>query len=464
MIVLDRLVDNLLNTPYEKIDEVFIEGARDRLVDVTGCILGGARASGCLMLLDLLSEWGGAEQASILVHGLRLPAHHAAFMNSVMARSYDFDPTGPVVGGESIPAHVSVTTVPAALAAAERAGASGKGLLAALVLGDDLASRIAAASRFENGSGFEPTGFANAFGAAAIAGRLWGLNEKQTVDAFGIVLNQLGGTFQNVYDGVHAFKLPQGLAAQVGLFAAALAGRGFTGVEDPLFGPRGYFDLYCPSPRPELLTHDLGTQFCGDMTRKPYPGCRINHSAIEGTLDLVRRYDLRAEDIDEVVVSVTGRTLRYVVGRPFVIRRAPEVDAAFNLSYGVASVILRRSIELRHFTEPFVCDPVIGDIVRRVRIVEGMSDDKPLGARVRIRTKEGVEHETEVVVPKGHGVLTPLSEEEKRQKFLNQAAFCGSISESSAEEALSSLSRIEAAADISGLINSLTPGKVSPSH
>jgi 2-methylcitrate dehydratase PrpD len=457
MSVTARLVENVLNTPFERIDPSVVDRARGRLIDTIGCILGGARASGCSLLLDLTREWGGAKEASILVHGVKVPAHHAALLNCVMARSYDFDPVSPVVAGESIPAHISATTVPVAIAAAERAGASGKELLAALVLGDDLASRVIAASQFDRGSGFEPTGFANAFGAVAIAGRLLNLNEKQILDAFGIVLNQLSGTFQNIYDGAHTFKLPQGLSAQAGLFSVALAKRGFTGVEDPFFSPGGYFALYCKTPRMELLTHNLGKEFFADNTCKPFPGCRMNHSAIEATLNLVHSHNLRAEDVDEVVVSVTARARQFVIGQPFVIRRVPEVDAAFNLTYGVASVLLRRSVELKHFTEPFVRDPMIGDIIDRIKLTAGIPDGKPLGARVSVRTKRGTEYEAEVAVPKGHGTLTPFSKAEERRKFLGQAAFCGSLSVMNAEDALSALDRIEEVDHMADVVKLLTP-------
>src|SRR5208283_4686981 len=95
-----RLVRNVLSVSFEDIDSDTVERARGRLIDVVGCILGGSRASGCSMLVDLAQEWGGRGDGTILVHGTKVPAHHAAMINCVMARSYDFDPTGPLVAGE----------------------------------------------------------------------------------------------------------------------------------------------------------------------------------------------------------------------------------------------------------------------------------------------------------------------------------------------------------------------------
>jgi 2-methylcitrate dehydratase PrpD len=123
-------------------------------------------------------------------------------------------------------------------------------------------------------------------------------------------------------------------------------------------------------------------------------------------------------------------------------------------------VLLRHSVELEHFTEPFVRDPMINDIVRKIRLTDGVPDDKPLGARVVIRTKQGGEYETEVTTPKGHGSLTPLSKAEERQKFLDQAAFCETIPARNAEDALSVLDRVEEVDDIADFVKLLTPENV----
>ena len=286
MSIIAELIKNVLETPFEAFDQPTLNRARDRIIDVVGCLIGGANASGCSMMVDLVREWGGKKESTILVHGGKVPAHNAALVNCVMARSYDFEPTGAYVEGKSTPAHLSGTTGPTAITVAEQKAASGKELLTALILGDDLASRITAASQLNIDSGFDCTGTVNAFGATAIAGRLWGLNEHQMLNAFGIVLNQLAGSFQNIFDGAHSFKLPQGLAARAAIFSVALAKKGFTGVKDPLLSKYGYFSLYCKTYQLEVLTKDLGKKFYADYTCKPYPCCRSNHAAIDCVLDL----------------------------------------------------------------------------------------------------------------------------------------------------------------------------------
>ncbi|HVN94823.1 MAG TPA: MmgE/PrpD family protein [Syntrophorhabdaceae bacterium] len=457
MSVIAEMVKNVVETPFEAFDATIVERARDRVIDALGCLIAGSRASGCSMIGDLIREWGGKKESTILVQGGKVPAHNAALVNSVMTRSYDFEPTGAYVEGKSTPAHLSGTTVPTAITVAEQHSADGKELLTALILGDDLASRIIAASNLNIDSGFDCTGTINAFGAAAIAGRIARLKEYEMLHAFGIVLNQFAGSFQNIFDGVHSFKLPQGLSAQAGIFSTALAAKGFTGIRDPLLSKYGYFSLYCKSYQLEVLTRRLGEEFYADYTCKPYPCCRSNHAAIDCVLELNKTNHIDPDDIDEIVVDITPTAHDFAVGQPFKIRDVPQIDAAFNLQYTVANALLRKDVKLEHFAEELVRDPSIADLINKIRLTATIPSSKPLGAKVIIRMKQGIELIREVDMPRGNGILTPLASAEIRKKFLDNVAFSGTISLENGEKVLSLLERLEEVNDVNEIISLLVP-------
>jgi 2-methylcitrate dehydratase PrpD len=455
MSIIAEMIRNVLETPFEAFDQLTLDRAKDRIIDVIGCLIGGANASGCSMIVDLVREWGGRKESTILVHGGKVPAHNAALVNCVMTRSYDFEPTGAYVEGKSTPAHLSGTTGPTAITVAEQKIAGGKELLSALILGDDLASRITAASQLNIDSGFDCTGTVNAFGATAIAGRLWGLNEHQMLNAFGIVLNQLAGSFQNIFDGALSFKLPQGLAARAAIFSVALAEKGFTGVRDPLLSKYGYFSLYCKTYQLEVLTRDLGKKFYADYTCKPYPCCRSNHAAIECALELTGTHLIRPEDIDEIIVDITPTALDFAVGQPFKLREVPQIDGAFNLQYTVASALLRKNVKLEHFTEEFIRDPKIIDLINKIRLTPTMPLDKPLGARVKIKMKQGNEYDKRIDMPKGNGIFTPLTKADMRTKFFDNVAFSKTVSMEKAEKVLDLIERLEEVDNIHKIIRLL---------
>ena len=68
------------------------------------------------------------------------------------------------------------------------------------------------------------------------------------------------------------------------------------------------------------------------------------------------------------------------------------------------------------------------DIVKKIRLVPSLPPDKPLGAIVQIKTKQGKEYKKQVDMPKGSDTLTPLTPDEKKEKFMNNAAFSKIIS------------------------------------
>jgi 2-methylcitrate dehydratase PrpD len=281
------------------------------------------------------------------------------------------------------------------------------------------------------------------FGATAIAGKLWGLDENQMLNAFGIVINQLAGTMQNIFDGAHAFKLPQGLAAQAGIFSAALAHKGFTGVKDPLLGKYGYFSLYCRTYQPEMLTKDLGKKFYSDITLKPYPTCRVSHGAIDCALELVHVNAIEPQDIDEVIVDISPAGRDFATGQPFRIGADPEASAAFSFQYTVANALLRKSVTLEHFTEESIKDPMMMDLMNKIRLNATISPETRHAAGVKVRMKQGKEFEKRVDVPKGVETLTPLTPTERREKFMNNVAFSKTIPLEKAKKALGLFETIE---------------------
>jgi 2-methylcitrate dehydratase PrpD len=452
-----ELAHNIVATRFDAFDLQTLTKARNLFIDVLGCAVAGTKASGSGLLLDLMAEWGGTPQSTVLGTACKLPSHHAAMVNSVLARSYDFEPTGALIEGKSTPSHISGTTVPVALSVGEWVGASGKDTITALVLGDDLAARLAAASHLDIDSGWDSTGTVNAFGAAAVAGRLLGLDEDQMARALGIALNQLAGTFLNIFESTHSFKLPQGLAAQAGVFSAVLAQRGFTAPREPLTDKNGYFSLYCRNHDAGILGKDLGRRFYSGDTFKPFPCCRSNHAAIECTLALVEEHGIRAENVSEIIVSVTPTAKAFAVGQPFEIGDVPQINAAFSLQYTVANALVRKGVRLEHFTEDFIREPVMAAVVKKVTIDSSLPREIPLGAAVTIRTTDGREYEKRIEMARGRDTLTPLSPEEKIAKFRSNVAFAETVPQASAERALELLEHLEDVENVAEIAESLTP-------
>jgi 2-methylcitrate dehydratase PrpD len=447
---------HIKNTTYDSFEKETVAQAKNRIIDIMGCTIGGANAPGNSILLDLIKEWKGKKEATILVHGIKVPAHNAAWLNAIMARSFDFGIVIPYIGDSMVPAHVSESTVPTAVTAAEWKHASGKELLTALILGEDITIRVSAASKNTPGGGWDSPGIVNKFGTVAIAAKLMGLNESRIVNSFGIVLDQLAGSFQSIYEGTHSFKLGQGLAARDGIISAEMAEKGWVGVKDPLTGKCGYFSLYCQESDPKILTYNLGKEFYGGRcTYKPYPGCGWTHPVIDCALELVNKRQVSAEEIKEISIKVSAGHLDSPLNQPFSLGDFPQGNACFSYRYAVANALLRKSSKPEHYTEELIRDPAVMTLVQKVQTSALSSTERIDSAEVSVKLKDGRELTARVKAPKGNPLFRPLSTDEIIEKFRHNVSFSNTISSQSAEKALEMIYSLEKVRDVTELVRLL---------
>ena len=455
--IIEEWARHILEADFRALDAGTIKHAKKRIIDVVGCIIGGANAPGCEMLVDLVKGWGGREEATIAVHSIKAPAHNVAMVNCVMARSYDFGPVIAYVEGKPVTCHISESTIPTTLTLAERQHASGRQFLTALVFGDDIVARIlAAGNNVGPPEGWEYAGIANVFGTTMIAGKLLDLNESQLINASGIALNQMGGTMQNLYDGAQTFKLPQGLAARNGIFSADLAQKGYTGIEDPLFSKYGYFTLYGPALNPEILTSQLGQLFYSDSVFKMYSCCGAIQPTVECAVNLVRDHEITIEDLDQVTINVTPAHLEQPLGQPFRIGDFPQGNAAFNLRYVVASILIRKGLKPEHFTEQYVRDPGVFNLSQQINITATIPNEKhTMAAEVRVKMKDGREFRSNVDGPRGSPEAEPITRQEIEQKFRDNVAFSKTVTMENAEKILDLINNLEEVGDAGRLMQLL---------
>jgi 2-methylcitrate dehydratase PrpD len=439
------LVEHIVGTGFDSLDAATVERAKWRVLDACGCALAGAEAPGCREMWNLVTGWGGAPESTILGHGGRAPAHNVAMLNSLMTRSYDYEPVEAEFDDRTGPAHISGTTVPTALAMADKQAANGERLLTALVVGDDIAARLGVNSGFDFSLGWDNTGTINVFGATAIACKLLQLSEQQVFNALGIALNRLSGTMAGVFDKTLAFKLPIAFSSREGIVAAELAQQGFPGIDEPFLGPRGYFSMYCRDHDADQVTKDLGKRFYSDCVIKPYSSCRMTHAFIDCALAIAKTNDIDIDEVATVNIHATQRVADSFCGQPFSHSDLQQPDGAFSIRYCVAAVLLWREVGPPQFTAEFLHDQRVGHLIGRMRLV---GDIPPARARDREVEIEVVMRDGRVLSARAGGGIggiggTRLSVDETKAKFLTNVAFAQMVAEEDAERAMSVIERLE---------------------
>lgn len=460
--LLDRIVSHVLDTPFEAFSDEVVLAAKKRLIDSMGCALSGVDVEGNEAALDLYRTWGGAEEASIPGRSDCLPLPHAAMISSLQTRSFDFEVTGPEPEGANegkMVGHVASTTEPVALAVGEFTKADGRELLAGVILGGDVAARISVSNTFSFETCFEVCGTSNAFGAVAVAGRLMKLDHDQLRNAYGILLNLMSGSFQGIWDGAHAFKLPGAMAAYNGILACQLSVRGFGGVKDALESRLGYFTMFCREPAPQNLAEDLGKVFYVHGQHKLHPSCYGNHNPIECALQIRSEHEFDVADITAVELDVPPNRVDHFLNQvPTADDEQPK--SLFTIPYGIANAIVRGRPELAHYVAPAIYDPQVLDLAGRVTLVPGLPLGNNQASRLRIILADGRVLEAERSAPLGW-LRNPTPMDLIVDKFWRNVRFSNTISEDQAAHVLGLIQDLENVADVSVLAAGLSLSPVT---
>jgi 2-methylcitrate dehydratase PrpD len=325
---LDRLPDDV------------VQRARFLVLDLVGNIVRARHdAESTPSFLAAVRAMGmAAGNAGVFGDAARYTPAGAALLNGALAHSLDFDDTH---AAGSL--HPGAPVIPAALAAGEMVGASGADVLAAIIAGYEITCRVAlalpAGEHYDRG--FHPTATCGAFGAAAAAARVFGLDADGVAGALGTVLSQCAGSLQFLVNGAWTKRFQVGWAATNGLMAATLVREGFKGPTEALEGRHGFLRAYAPNPRPERAVQDLGHLFELMATAvKPYPSCRYGHAGIDAALALRAANDLQPGEITAVTLGLP-RAGMMLIGEPAAKKADPQnvVDGQFSGPFVISSAL-----------------------------------------------------------------------------------------------------------------------------
>ncbi len=446
-----RLIEHVARTGFDDLDAESVRCCKKLVMDSLGVVFPGSRAPGCPEIVDLLGSWQSRAGASVFLTGFRTAPPLAAMANSAMMHALDFDDTL-----DASALHTFVSVLPAALAAAEnRSGVGGKELITALVLGADVICRISLA--IDRPLSWIRTATCGSFGAAAAAGKILGLNEEGLSNALGLAYAQTSGNAQGLIESRLVKRMQPGFAASAGVVSAFLAARGITGSREFLTGSYGFYPLYEQGDfHPERVCEALGKHFAiADLSIKPYPCCRMTHSAIGAALKLKSRVG-PVNDIERIEVSVSSMVSE-MVGKPFHIGENPQVDAQFSIAYTTACALARGDVFLQDFETDRISDPVVKQLADRVGVSVNL--DLPakdiLRSEMTVTRNDGMVFSEREPVPLGNP-KNPVSEERCREKFNRCIDYSGlAVEEKAKKDLISMIETLETVSDAAELVRAM---------
>ena len=384
-----------------------VEATKLNIFDTLACAAAGSSAHSASRARELAVQWGGTAQATILGYGDKVPAHHAAWVNGTMCHARDYDDTH-----DAAVLHAGVSVVPAALAAAELRGkVSGADFIAAVAAGLETICRLGVAARIGPiEAGWMYTGLFGNFSATIAASRALGLDVAETVNSLGITYSQAGGIHQVTRDAAHTKSMQPGFAARSALWSVQLTRQQVRGAQATFEGIDGFKRVYMRDELDsERLRAGLGRDYeLLQLSYKPYPCCRLTHTAIEAAYALAATEGFDVSRVRRIRVGVNRQSYEAVC-TPVEVRKAPKtlVQAQFSIPYTVATALLRGSVGLSSFSEAALAQ---ADVLALAERVDGCVDediDRHWGrsvtpAQMEVEYVDGRKQSLRVDVPLGH--------------------------------------------------------------
>ncbi|KAI1827326.1 2-methylcitrate dehydratase [Xylaria intraflava] len=417
--VTDELCRFIVDAKYDQLEAAHVDKLKDLLTDCIGIAAGAAAICESTepFLQAVVALGGNAGRSTVFTKGRAFAPQYAGLLNAALAHSFDFDDTH----ASSI-LHPGATAIPAALAQAELLDSDGATLLLGIAVGYEVTCRIGRGYNYGGYTrGFHNTATAGIFGAVAAIAKIKGLPFEQVRNAFGLAASKASGSMQFLDNGSWNKRLHPGFAVHDAFVAVALAEAGVVGATRPIEGKYGALHSYSASSTTDGLTEGLGAEWISRETAiKPFPACRMTHSAIEVVGGVAREAGGRT--LARVSVALSPGCYP-IVGPPDANRVHPRtiVDGQFSMYYQVAIAWLYgMDIGWGMYDPARMESEEVAALCDRVEVV--IADDVPdLAARLTFHWSDGTTTEAGQVYPLGE-VQHPFSKERVQGKFLGMVA------------------------------------------
>ncbi len=374
-----RVAEFTLDRPAADMPESAKEAAALMMLDTMGILIASAQMEAGVIARDtaalLYASSDPGFSARMMFDGRTVSLAGAAYAAATQIDNLDgHDGYNPAKG------HIGVVVLPALVALAEHCpDLTGPEALAAVVTGYEVAGR-SGMSLHASVSDYHTSGAWNALGVVAMASRLRRHSREQMRHAMGIA-EYHGPRSQMMREIANPTMLHDGSGwgALVGLSAAVLAERGFTGA---------------PAITVEA---ESAAQYWADLGQfwqvehqyvKPYPICRWAHAAIDGVRMLMLNNALSAGQIKTVQINSFHEAARLFAGMP-----DTTSQAQYSLPFAVAVQAIYGRIGVEHISGAGLCDPKVAAFITRIQVSEDQRHSLrfPEGrwADVRITTTDG---------------------------------------------------------------------------
>ena len=434
-----RLADFIENTEMSDIPDHVIQTAKLLISDFLGVAAAGSVEPSAKIIQELVREQGGNGRATVIGTDMHSHPTWSSLANGISGHTVDYDDVSQPMYG-----HPTTAVLPAALALGESLAISGSELLVSYIIGLEVAVKLSYAmnpAHYEHG--WHSTCTLGSIGSTAAAAKLLGLKGHQMRAALALGASQAGGLQQNFGTMIKPFHA--GRAAQNGVLAAILAQKGWTGDQNILESPLGFFHVFCgegqfDGPKSvDMLGSPYDIEQPGIILKK-FPSCAFSHPVIDAALLIAQDAQYEAAAIEGVEGHI------HALADQILIHRKPRtgLEAKFSMEACVSLALVDGQVSTKSFTDDGVSNKAVKEMMARVqrKITPGaQTGPEAFGpATVKVFLKGGNKLEARVEKARGNPE-NPMSPQEVEEKYLDCCS--GILTQQSIDKSLALLADLD---------------------
>jgi 2-methylcitrate dehydratase PrpD len=355
---IEALADFVATTQWEDIPAPVQAHAKLTFLDTLGVILAGSERPEVAALRERLAGTAGGG-ATVYARGWpRQDPRTAAMLNGIAGRAIELCEGLRLVSGQA-----AMQVLPGVLAVGEAAAAGGREIMAAFVLGYDVAARLS--------GGFTPrplahqNGQASLLAAAAAGARVRGLDAAGISRAMRIAATLLlTPSYTNAVAGATALNVAGGMSGFAAALAPELALAGFTAQGDAIEEALG--QLVGSGFATDRLLDGLGTRW--EITRnyfRLYACCNPIHPALDCLATCLAELRPRPDEVARIDIA----TYRFAS-----VMRSPDPPnyfaSKYSLPHAAATMVVRGGAGFAELDDSALADPAIARLRTLVQVDE----------------------------------------------------------------------------------------------
>ena len=351
----------ICNTRFEDLPAAVVDRCKRLIADCFSIITAGNQSDELKALAASYLDDARPGNSWVIGTAYRATARDAGFLNGIASTWHDFDE-----GSTIAYSHPGSQTIPAAVAAAQELGISGRDLLLAVVLGYETCARVGMASTMR--VSVHPHGTVGTIGSAVAIARMKGFDEARMREVINVAATMAMATNrQAMLDEATVRNFYSGHSALAGHNAVRLVEAGFTGQRDGIGFTYG--TVIADGFDPQRMVAGLGTDWL--ITQgyfKLYSTGRYAHAAIDAlqaalanapnrTLDPARieRIDVKAF---QMAALLSGKHITTSFG------------AKFSIPFALATLLVHGRSGIDCFDIGAVRNPLVQALIAKIDVSE----------------------------------------------------------------------------------------------